>query len=56
MMKGFAGDGNWTSARGSSGIFGSESTLFCDDANILSESGFERERNVSSWNNYKMEV
>ena len=56
MMKGFAGDGNRTSARGSSGKFGSESTLFCDDANILSESGSEREENLSSWNNYKMEV
>ena len=48
MMKGFAEDGNRTSARGSSVKFGSVSTLFCDDANILSESGFEREENLSS--------
>ena len=33
-----------------------QSQHFCDDANILSESGFEWEENLSSWNNYKMEV
>ena len=45
MMKGFAGDGNRTSARGSSGKFRSELALFNDEADILSESSLEREQN-----------